>query len=35
MEIILAKERGAVHALNVSAKVNAGEDVVGVLEFAT
>jgi hypothetical protein len=34
-EIITAKECGVVHDLNVSAKVNAGEDVVGVLEFAT
>ena len=34
-EIIFAKECGVVHDLNVSAKVNEGEDVVGVLEFAT
>jgi hypothetical protein len=34
-EIIKAKECGVVHDLNVSAKVNEGEDVVGVLEFAT
>ena len=34
-EVILAKECGVVHDLNVSAKVNEGEDVVGVLEFAT
>ena len=34
-EIIKALECGVVHDLNVSAKVNEGEDVVGVLEFAT
>jgi len=34
-EIIKASECGVVHDLNVSAKVNEGEDVVGVLEFAT
>ena len=34
-EIIKALECGVVHDLNVSAKVNKGEDVVGVLEFAT
>ena len=34
-EVILAKGCGVVHDLNVSAKVNEGEDVVGVLEFAT
>jgi len=34
-EIILAKGCGVVHDLNVSAKVNKGEDVVGILEFAT
>ena len=34
-DIISAKECGVVHDLNVSAKVNEGEDVVGVLEFET
>jgi len=34
-EVILAKGCGVVHDLNVNAKVNEGEDVVGVLEFAT
>jgi predicted deacylase len=34
-EIIVAQKCGVVHDLNVSAKVNEGEDVIGVLEFAT
>ena len=34
-DIISATECGVVHDLNVGAKVNEGEDVVGVLEFET
>ena len=34
-EIIRARQCGVVHDLNIHAKVDAGDDVVGVLEFAT
>ena len=34
-EVIQAQQCGVVHDLNVYAKVDAGEDVVGVLEFTT
>lgn len=35
IQIIRASQCGVVHDLNVHAKTNAGEDVVGVLEFTT